>query len=181
MQFSKGQTIVHPHHGPATIRTISSRKVSGVSTKYLNLDVQNSTLTVSVPLDKAQDIGLRDVFTAAQLDEVFAVLRAPSGAEEKQWSRRIKKNAETIKNGDMLQIAEVVRDLVRRADESNLSYAEKQMLRDARSPLVTEISLTRSISLDKADALLDSEIRGETAESATVTELPAKKEQLLAG
>jgi CarD family transcriptional regulator len=165
MQFVEGKTVVYPHHGPATIKAITEREIKGVTTRYLVLSVHNSPLTVSAPLENAEEIGIRDVLDEAGLNNLFDLLRAPTVDEEVKWSRRFKNNAEKLKSGDMYAFAGVVRDLVRRQEAKGLSLAEKDMLRYAKSPVVTEIALSMGVDAEKADEVLESVLLGISAEA----------------
>jgi CarD family transcriptional regulator len=154
MQFSEGQVVVYPHHGPATIQSIFSRTVKGDEISYLKLEVHDSKLSVSVPVAKADQVGIRAVLDATSMDALFDVLRAPTVEEETKWSRRMKDNQEKIKVGDIFTIAGVVRDLTRRHDDKGLSLAERDLLRHAQGPLITEIALSLGIETEAAEAAL---------------------------
>jgi CarD family transcriptional regulator len=154
MKFSEGQIVVYPHHGPATIQSIFSRTVKGAEITYLKLEVHDSKLSVSVPLASADQVGIRAVLDAASMDALFDVLRAPTVEEETKWSRRMKDNQEKIKVGDIFTVAGVVRDLSRRHDDKGLSLAERDLLRHAQGPLVTEIALSLGIATDAAETAL---------------------------
>ncbi|WP_157155058.1 CarD family transcriptional regulator [Diaminobutyricimonas sp. LJ205] len=156
MNFSEGQTIVHPHHGPATVRAITRRRVKSTDADYLVLDIRDTNLTVSVPVASADVVGLRDVLSVDEVERLLGVLRAPTVDEETQWSRRIKANAEKLKTGDIYMAASIVRDLSRRLATKGLSLAEKDMLKEAKRPLVTEVSLALELSEQDADAVLES-------------------------
>lgn len=156
MRFTEGQTVVHPHHGPATVRQITTRTVRATESRYLMLQIRDKDLVVGVPVDNADTVGLRTVFNQAEVDRLFAVMREPTGQEEKQWARRIKDAQEKLRSGDIYAVARVVRNLLRRAERAHLSPVEKSMLKYAKQPLVTELSL--ALKLDPADAetLIDS-------------------------
>jgi CarD family transcriptional regulator len=158
MQFSAGQIIVHPHHGPTTIIDVTSRTIKGESVAYLGLRVHRSELTVQVPLDRAEELGLRKVYDTEELAELFDVLRAPTGHEEDAWSRRFKDNQEKLKHGDLLVTAGVIRDLTRRDRERGLSMGEKNMLRAARLPVCTELALALAITDEEAESLVEATI-----------------------
>ena len=154
MQFTKGQTVVYPPHGPATITSIISRTVKGVDTTYFVLEVQSSNLIVSVPVDNAIELGMREVHTQKQIDTLLAPLTQPTEDEETQWSRRLKANREKLNAGDISNAAEVMRDLMRRNEVKGLSLAEREMLRHAGVPVTTEIALALEISIEDAEAMV---------------------------
>ena len=155
MTFSVGDTVVYPHHGAATIEAIEKRTVKGVERDYLVLRVAQGDLTVRVPSDNVDLVGVRDVVDQAGLDRVFDVLRQPYTEEPTNWSRRYKANLEKLASGDVIKVAEVVRDLWRRERERGLSAGEKRMLAKARQILVSELALAEKTNEDKAEAILD--------------------------
>src|SRR5258708_2766165 len=85
----------------------------------------------------------------------YPQLRAPHTEEPTNWSRRYKANIEKIQSGDVIKVAEVVRDLWRRDRDRGLSAGEKRMLAKARQILVSELALAEATNEDKADAILD--------------------------
>ena len=78
MSFTVGETVVYPHHGAALIEAIETRSIKGVDKTYLVLKVAQGDLTVRVPAENAEFVGVRDVVGAEGLERVFAVLRMPT-------------------------------------------------------------------------------------------------------
>jgi len=148
MSFKVGDTVVYPHHGAARIEAVETRTIKGEDRTYLVLKVDKGDLTVRVPADNAELVGVRDVVGAEGL-------RAPHTEEPTNWSRRYKANLEKLASGDVNKVAEVVRDLWRRDRERGLSAGEKRMLAKARQILVSELALAEKTNEDKAEALLD--------------------------
>ena len=155
MTFKVGETVVYPHHGAALIEAIEERLLQGVSKTYLRLKVAQGDLTVLVPAENAEIVGVRDVVGQEGLDRVFEVLRTPHTEEPTNWSRRYKANLEKLASGDVIKVAEVVRDLWRRDKDRGLSAGEKRMLAKARQILVSELALAEKTNEDKAEAILD--------------------------
>src|SRR3984957_16202057 len=124
MTFKVGETVVYPHHGAALIEAIETRIVKGEEKAYLRLRVAQGDLTLMVPTDKLEDVGVRDVVDQNGLDQVFEVLRAEYTEEPTNWSRRYKANLEKLASGNVIRVAEVVRDLWRRDRERGLSAGE---------------------------------------------------------
>ena len=149
MTFTVGDTVVYPHHGAAKIEAIEKRTIKGVEKDYLVLRVAQGDLTVRVPSENVDLVGVRDVVNQEGLDRVFDVLRQPYTEEPTNWSRRYKAS------GDVIKVAEVVRDLWRRERERGLSAGEKRMLAKARQILVSELALAENTNEDKAEAILD--------------------------
>ena len=155
MSFEIGQTVVYPHHGAAKIEEISTRVIRGEEKTYLTLRVSQGDLTIQVPAENVDLVGVRDVVDEDGLETVLSVLRAPYIEEPTNWSRRFKANQEKIATGDIVKVAEVVRDLTRRDDQKKLSTGEKRMLTKARQILSSELALARDIDKTAAAARLD--------------------------
>ncbi len=155
MSFQVGETVVYPHHGAALIEAIETRQIKGEDRVYLVLRVEQGDLTVRVPADSLEEVGVRDVVGQDGLEKVFDVLRAPHTEEPTNWSRRYKANLEKLASGDVNKVAEVVRDLWRRDKDRGLSAGEKRMLAKARQILVSELALAEGTNRDKAEAILD--------------------------
>lgn len=155
MDFSVGETVVYPHHGAALIEAIETRTIKGEEKLYLVLRVAQGDLTVRVPAENAEIVGVREVVGEEGLTKVFDVLRAPHTEEPTNWSRRYKANLEKLASGNPLKVAEVVRDLWRRERERGLSAGEKRMLAKARDILVGEVALAEKSTKDGAEILLD--------------------------
>ena len=155
MTFTVGETVVYPHHGAALIEEIKTRTIRGEDKLYLKLRVAQGDLTIEVPAENVDLVGVRDVIGKDGLDRVFEVLRTPYAEEPTNWSRRYKANLEKLASGDVNKVAEVVRDLWRRDKERGLSAGEKRMLAKARQILVSELALAEKTNEDKAEALLD--------------------------
>lgn len=169
MQFAVGQTVVHPQHGPSTVIQLVKRSIHGVSRSYVDLQVHRTDLRVSVPVEVARDVGIRRPRTAGELEELWEVLREPTLHEEEQWSRRMKGNHEKLRLGELLRIAEVVRDLTRREGTRGISAGEKDLLKHARQPIVVEVGVALGLSDEEAEALLDAEIHVESEAVSTAS------------
>jgi CarD family transcriptional regulator len=153
MVFKVGETVVYPHHGASTIEAITTRTIKGREIEYLILKVQSGGLRIEVPAQNAEYVGVRDVVSAEGLEKVFNLLREPYIEEPTNWSRRYKANVEKISSGDVIKVAEVVRDLHRRNDDRGLSAGEKRLLQKAKDILSSEVALA-----EKTDAVSASEI-----------------------
>jgi CarD family transcriptional regulator len=156
MAFKVGETVVYPNHGAAVIEDIENRTIKGEEREYLVLRIiSQSDLVVRVPACNVDLVGVRDVVDEDGLERVFSVLRAEHVEEPTNWSRRYKANLEKLHSGDVLKVAEVVRDLWRRDHERGLSAGEKRMLAKARQILVSELALAEKTNEDKAEIRLD--------------------------
>jgi len=156
MTFNVGETVVYPNHGAAVIEDIETRTIKGEEKLYLVLRIlgQND-LVVRVPASNLDLVGVRDVVDDEGLDKVFEVLRKTNVEEPSNWSRRYKANLEKLHSGNVLKVADVVRDLWRRERDRGLSAGEKRMLSKARQILVSELALAKKVADDRAEEMLD--------------------------
>lgn len=155
MLFEVGETVVYPHHGAATITAVKNRKVKGETKKYITLNIHQSELTIELPIENADLVGLRDVIDMAGVEAVYEVLRGEVEEETGNWSRRFKANTEKMGSGDVLRIAEVVRDLWRREQSTGVSAGEKRMLFKAKQNLVSELALALDLDDEETTEVLD--------------------------
>src|SRR5690606_38811555 len=129
--------------------------IRGEEKTYLKLNVAQGDLTIEVPAENVDLVGVRDVIGKEGLDQVFEVLRTPHAEEPTNWSRRYKANLEKLASGDVIKVSEVVRDLWRRDQDRGLSAGEKRMLAKARQILVSELALAEKTGEEQASTVLD--------------------------
>ena len=129
--------------------------MQGQEREYLVLRLTYGDLTLMVPADATDEVGLRDVCSGTQIEEVWAVLRNREFSMPTNWSRRFKANYEKLKSGDIFQVAEVVRNLAIRERDKGLSAGEKRMLTKSRQILVSELSAAISKSEEDTEAMIE--------------------------
>ncbi|MDQ3757131.1 MAG: CarD family transcriptional regulator [Actinomycetota bacterium] len=155
MSFDVGDKVVYPHHGAATIERREKKEVFGETREYLVLKLAYGDLTLMVPCDNTDEVGLREVINDEEVEEVFAVLRKKEARMPTNWSRRYKNHVEKLKSGDIYQVAEVVRNLSIRDKDKGLSAGEKRMLTRARQILVSELTFAIGVSEEEAEKKLN--------------------------
>ena len=153
--FRKGDTVVHPEHGAAVIEELREREFLGEKRKYLVLRVAYGDLTLMVPVDSTDEVGLRQVVSKNQVKKVLKVLTEDESSMAANWSRRFKNNMEKLHSGDPYQVAEVLRNLAIREREKGLSAGEKRMIQKARQILISELSYATGKSEPDAEAMID--------------------------
>jgi CarD family transcriptional regulator len=154
--FEIGDKVVYPHHGAAVIERVEERDLLGEMREYYILKLAYGELTLMVPTDSTEDVGLREVTPAKEMPKVFKVLKKNEPTTNTtNWSRRFKANVEKLKSGDIYQVADVVRSLHQRDKEKGLSAGEKRMLNKARQILVSELTFSKNCNEEEAEALLD--------------------------
>lgn len=158
--FKVGDKVVYPHHGAAVIERKEKREVFGEKRDYFILRLAYGDLTLMVPADNVEEVGVRDVINSEEVEEVFAVLRKKEARMPTNWSRRFKNHVEKLKSGDIYQVAEVVRNLSIREGDKGLSAGEKRMLSKARQILVSELTFAIGVSEEEAESKLDDALPG---------------------
>jgi CarD family transcriptional regulator len=153
--FRKGDTVVHPEHGAAVIEEVRVKEFLGEKRKYLVLRVVYGDLTVLVPIDSTEQVGLRPCVSKTEAKKVLKVLTEEESSVAANWSRRFKNNLEKLHSGDPYEVAEVLRNLAIRDREKGLSAGEKRMITKARQILISELSFSTEKSEDEAEALID--------------------------
>ena len=158
MSFKVGDRVVYPHHGAAIIEKKETMVVAGEKREYLILKIAHGDMTLSVPTDKVDEVGMRPPISAEDVDDLFQLLGKKDVREPTNWSRRFKNHQEKLKSGDVYQVAEVVRNLALREASKGLSAGEKAMLVKARGVLVSELSFALNLSEDDALKKLEEQL-----------------------
>ena len=153
--FRKGDRVMYPNHGAAAIEALVERDTSGERRTYMQLHFVRGQLTIMVPVDNAEQVGVREVISPEEIEKVFAFLREEEGWTPPLWSQRYKLNLAKLVSGDVYQGAELVRDLSIRQSRRPLSPAEKRILDRAREILISELSYAIDCTGDDAEAMLD--------------------------
>ena len=150
MTFKVGDRVVYPHHGAAVVEATQVMETFGEEKEFLVLRMTHGDLTLKVPSDRAEEIGMRYPISVEDVEDVFEVLAKKDVREPTNWSRRFKNHQEKLKSGDVYQVAEVVRNLALREQARGLSAGEKSMFVKARQVLVSELAFALDISEDAA-------------------------------
>jgi len=153
--FVKGDKIVYPMHGAGIIEEIEEKKILGEIRRYYILKVSCGDMKIMVPVDSCDEIGVRAVVTDEELAGVINILHGESSKMSDNWNRRYRENMEKLKTGNVLEVAEVVRNLMRTDREKKLSTGEKKMLTNAKQILSSEIILIKGIGIIEANDIID--------------------------
>jgi len=153
--YKVGDKVVYPHHGAGTVVKKESRKVLGQEREYLTIKILHNDMTVNVPTENAERVGLRKVIDEDMVVRVLDVLNGDGTRMPKNWNRRFKHNRDKMKTGDIFELAEVVRNLSLRDQEKGLSTGEKQMFVKAKKILASELMYAKGLDEDAAGVWLD--------------------------
>lgn len=154
MTFQVGEKVVYPNHGVGTIENISSRSFGTQHERFYLLRLSPNRMTVMVPFSHVEDVGLRKVTKCSEITRVLTYLAAGRPCCPQDWKDRFKENSDRMKGGSLLEIAEVFKALLIIQLAKPLSFREKKMLERARSMLVLETSVAKSVTEPDAVALI---------------------------
>ena len=111
-----------------------------------------------IPIESSGDIGIRAIISVDEIEEVIQILSAESSEMSNNWNRRYRENMEKLKTGDIYNVAEVVRNLMRTDRDKKLSTGEKKMLSNAKQILISEIILVKDIDPDVAEEIINTSV-----------------------
>ena len=154
-KFSVGSKIVHPMHGAGTIQKIEEKKILGEVKQYYILQLPCDDMSVMIPVESEQSVGIREIVDESVARQAIEVLKQESTSMDRNWNRRYRENMEKLKTGDILMVAEVVRNLMRVSRHKSLSAGEAKMLAGARQILISEIILSCRVSGEEAEKLAE--------------------------
>jgi CarD family transcriptional regulator len=156
LEFQVGDKAVYPAQGVAEVVGIDSKEISGKIQKFYVLRVLDSDMRILVPVDKAEQVGLREVAKEDQIKEVYDILKEKELHIDKQtWNRRYRGFMEKIKTGSLFEVAEVFRDLYRLKNQKTLSFGERRMLDTAKNLIVKELSVAKNTTEAKVEKDLE--------------------------
>lgn len=153
--FQVGDKVVYPVHGAGVIEAIEEQEVLGDRKRYYVMRLPINEMKVMVPCENPKGSGLRQVISEQMFQKVLEILKARKTQMSKNWNHRYRSNMEKIKSGNILEVAEVVRNLSHSDREKGLSSGERKMLDSARQILLSEIIVAQNLAVDQAARFLD--------------------------
>jgi CarD family transcriptional regulator len=182
--YKVGDKVVYPHHGAGTVVKREKKDVLGEKREYLTIKILHNDMTVNVPAENAERVGLRKVIDEEAVKKVVKYLTSGGTEMPKNWNRRFKHNRDKMKTGDIYELAEVVRNLALRDGEKGLSTGEKQMYVKAKKILASELMYAKNMTEDEALEWLEETLREgakpKPASSAAAKKPPAAKKPVVA-
>lgn len=142
--FSVGDKIVYPMHGAGVIESIEEREILGQKQDYYVMKMPVGDMKVMIPTHNVEGIGIREVIESCDVDKVYEILQDQSINVTNNWNKRYRENMTKIKTGNIYEVADVVRILMKRDREKGLSTGERKMLNSARQILISELVLAEN-------------------------------------
>lgn len=149
--FRRDQFVVYPAHGVGRIISIEEQEVGGFQLEMFVIMFEKDKMTLHVPTNRAAEIGMRDLATPEMIGHAMETLKGRARVKRAMWSRRAQEYEAKIHSGDLLSLAEVVRDLHRNDDQREQSYSERQLYEAATDRLAREVAAVKG--LDEGDAM----------------------------
>ncbi len=150
-----GDSVVYPMHGAGVIVSIEEREILGDRKKYYVMEMPIGDMKVMIPMDNLQKIGIRDVITNQEADEVIQDLKEYDGEVTANWNKRYRENMIRIKSGNVFEVSHVVKSLMMRDHEKGLSTGERKMLNSAKQILVSELVLAKHLVQSEVEQMIE--------------------------
>ncbi|SIT77299.1 CarD family transcriptional regulator [Pontibaca methylaminivorans] len=149
-EFRPNDYVVYPAHGVGQIISIEEQEVAGLKLELFVISFEKDKMTLRVPTNKAADIGMRSLSSPAMIDKAMNTLKGKARVKRAMWSRRAQEYEQKINSGDLISIAEVVRDLHRNDDQREQSYSERQLYEAALERLTREVAAVSGADEEQA-------------------------------
>lgn len=158
-EFRPNEFIVYPAHGVGRITAVEEQEIAGISMELFVISFEKDKMTLRVPTAKATSVGMRSLSSPVTVEKALDTLKGRARVKKAMWSRRAQEYEQKINSGDLISIAEVVRDLHRNDDQREQSYSERQLYEAALERLTREVAAVdgteEGIAQTKIDTVLE--------------------------
>ena len=153
--FSIGDLVVHPMHGAGVIDDIVQERVAGTTKEYYVFKMPMGGLILKIPTENSHAIGIRKVISKAEADELLEEIPAIAVEHNANWNKRYQENLLRLKSGDLREVAQVIKGLMRRDTLRGLSTGERKMLHSAKQIMISELVLVLDSDYKSVEGQLD--------------------------
>ena len=157
-EFSVGDHVVYPAHGVGQVQGIETQEVAGLKLEVYVITFDHEKMTLRVPTAKAKTAGLRSLAETGVVSKALTTLKGRARVKRTMWSRRAQEYEAKINSGDLISIAEVVRDLHRAENQPEQSYSERQLFEQAMDRMSREIGAVNKLTLTEAIQLIEKQL-----------------------
>jgi CarD family transcriptional regulator len=144
--FAANDFVVYPTHGVGLVKGVETQEIAGHKLKLFVIEIEGAKMTIKVPVNKANNVGLRRLSTRKEMNIALEKLKIKTRVRRTMWSRRAAEYEAKINSGDPIQIAEVVRELYRNSTQPDQSYSERQIYQNALERLSREVAAVDRIN-----------------------------------
>ena len=150
LEFSQNDYVVYPSHGVGKIEAIEKEIIAGFEMEMFVIHFEKDKMTLRVPTSKADSVGMRSLSSPDIVGKAMSTLKGRARVKRAMWSRRAQEYEQKINSGDLISIAEVIRDLHRKDEQREQSYSERQLYEAARERLSREVAVIEKTDEQKA-------------------------------
>lgn len=161
--FHPNDFVVYPAHGVGQILSIEKQEIAGLELELFVISFEKDKMTLRVPTHKATEVGMRQLSSPDVVTKAMTTLKGKAKVKKAMWSRRAQEYEQKINSGDLISIAEVVRDLHRTDDQREQSYSERQLYEAALERLTREIAAVSGDDEDAAQRQIDTVLESRQA------------------
>ena len=154
--FHPDEYVVYPAQGVGQIVSIEEQEIAGLTLELFVISFAKDKMTLRVPTHKATEVGMRSLSSPDVVSRAMDTLKGKARVKRAMWSRRAQEYEQKINSGDLISIAEVVRDLHRGDDQREQSYSERQLYEAALERLTRELAAVDGIEESGAQERVDS-------------------------
>lgn len=162
-EFRPEEFVVYPAHGVGKILSIEEQVIAGMSLELFVISFEKDKMTLRVPTNRALEIGMRSLSSPDVVNKALETLKGKAKVKRAMWSRRAQEYEQKINSGDLMAIAEVVRDLHRADDQREQSYSERQLYEAALERLTREVAAVAGVDEAGAQKKVDEVLLGRAA------------------
>lgn len=155
LDFHPDEFVVYPAHGVGKIISVEEQEIAGITMELFVISFEKDKMTLRVPTAKATAVGMRGLSSPEIVFKAMHTLRGRARVKRAMWSRRAQEYEQKINSGDLISIAEVVRDLHRKDDQREQSYSERQLYEAALERLTREVAAVDGVEEAIAQSKID--------------------------
>jgi CarD family transcriptional regulator len=153
--FKVGQKVVYPNHGVSLVEKIEPGQIDGVAQVYFHLKLLGNNSRVMVPKTNLELVGLRPLCQQREVRALFDILEDGNIDTYKDWKGRYKQNLDKMKTGQLVEVAEVLKNLRLVSQRKSLSFREKKMYERAKYFIVSEVAHVKNITERESEDLVE--------------------------
>lgn len=151
MSFKVGDKVIYPNQGVGVIEEVCIKSIGGSSSEFYTVRLADSDSTVLVPVNNAENIGIRSLCSEKGVEGLFEILSDDFKEPDKDWKTRYKVNLEKMNTGEITEVARVLKNLFYLSFQKNLSFREKKMFDRSRQLVISEIATVKGQTFDETE------------------------------
>ena len=170
LRFRTGEYVVYPSHGVGQITDINEQLIADEKLELFVIEFSKEKMTLKIPVPKAKSVGMRKLSSTKEVDKSLKTVQGSARVKRIMWSRRAQEYESKINSGDLIQIAEVVRDLYRAETQPEQSYSERQLYESALDRMAREVAVVKKVTSTEAVNLIETNLTKNPARRPKVQE-----------